>query len=209
MVIFMKKIFENKYGITLIELIITMAILAIVIQVVYSVFFVGIKSFNVSKNVGFTQQEARTAITFITNEVKSAKRVYIQNPLFFMDDGQPDSTLNYPFYALNINGDNQLVITTYKDQDDFSEKRIFSGIDSVLFETILDEGSGSIDNNSIKINVISKEGFGSNAVTKKYNAIIRFENARFTGVVKYKTDIDGNIIIPEDPITSIYYTKYE
>lgn len=71
----MKNIIKNNKGITLIELIITIAIMAIVIQTIYSIFFVGNKSFNISKNKGFAQQEARIAMDIINKELRTAKEI--------------------------------------------------------------------------------------------------------------------------------------
>lgn len=65
----------NKKGLTLIEIIITLAIFAIIIQVVYSIFFVGNKSFNVGKNTGFAQQEIRNASIALSKEIKMAKDI--------------------------------------------------------------------------------------------------------------------------------------
>lgn len=69
----MKKAKYNNKGVTLIELLIVLAIIGIVLQVLYSIFFIGNKSFNTSKNKGFAQQDSRIAYTYITNELKTAK----------------------------------------------------------------------------------------------------------------------------------------
>lgn len=65
------KILDNKRkGISLIELVLALAILSIVIQGVYSIFFVGQKSFATGKNKGFAQQGVRVANAFLSEDLK-------------------------------------------------------------------------------------------------------------------------------------------
>lgn len=66
------KIIKNGSGITLVELIIVIAIIGILTGAIGSVFFSGTKSFQVSKDKGFAQQEARLAATVITRELRTA-----------------------------------------------------------------------------------------------------------------------------------------
>ena len=73
MVIFEKK----RKGITLIELVLTVAIISVIIQVIYSIFFVGNLSFNTSKDIGFAQQGARIPIDYINKEVRNSSSVSI------------------------------------------------------------------------------------------------------------------------------------
>lgn len=68
----------NKYnnkGFTLVELLITLAIMGIVIQLIYSLFFVGNKSFNISKNKGFAQQDVRIASIFLIDELRTVEKI--------------------------------------------------------------------------------------------------------------------------------------
>ncbi len=59
---------KNRKGFSLIELVLTMALIGIVIQVIYSVFFVGLRSFATSNNIGFSQEGVRLANIFLTEE---------------------------------------------------------------------------------------------------------------------------------------------
>ena len=73
----MKKLKLNQRGITLVEVIISLAILVIILQVVYSIFFVGNKSFQTSRDMGFDQQETRNMSTHLTNQLRTAKIISI------------------------------------------------------------------------------------------------------------------------------------
>lgn len=68
---------KKRRGVSLIELVLTVALLGLVIQVVYSVFFVGSTSYSVSTNKGFSQQDVRIAADFITKELKTATEIGI------------------------------------------------------------------------------------------------------------------------------------
>lgn len=60
----------NRKGMTLIEVIVTLAIAGIVIQVLYSIFIAGNKSFEFSQKRGLTQQNVRLATDFIDSELR-------------------------------------------------------------------------------------------------------------------------------------------
>lgn len=66
------KIYRNRKGITLLEVIIAIAIAAIVFQLIYSMFFAGNKSFAVGKDRGFAQQDTRIFSIHLTNELRYA-----------------------------------------------------------------------------------------------------------------------------------------
>lgn len=69
----------NRNGITLVELVVTLAILSIIIQVAYSIFFVGNKSFATSKDIGFAQQELRNTSMALGNRIRMAKEISIND----------------------------------------------------------------------------------------------------------------------------------
>jgi len=60
----------KRKGISLIELILTIALIGIVIPVLTSIFIVGNKSYSTSKDMGFVQQDLRLATIFTNNELK-------------------------------------------------------------------------------------------------------------------------------------------
>lgn len=97
---------KNNKGVTLIELIVTMAIFAIIIQVIYSFYFVGNKSFEVSKNIGFAQQDVRLGTEILNAELRYADNIDINN-------------LTGKYYSLEIlsNGDG----TYYLEKKEYTE----------------------------------------------------------------------------------------
>lgn len=70
----MKKFF-NKKGFTLIEVILSIAIMAIVIQVGYSLFFTGNKSFEIGIDKGFAQQDARIVAEHLNRELRFSSKL--------------------------------------------------------------------------------------------------------------------------------------
>ena len=62
---------KKNRGLTLIELIITLALIGLVLQVVYSLLFTGNNSFVLNTNKGFTQQEARLLGDIINSELRN------------------------------------------------------------------------------------------------------------------------------------------
>ena len=69
----------KRKGVTLIEVVIVLAIFAMIIQVIYSVFFIGNKSYAISKDIGFEQQELRNTSIALRNRIKMAKGISISN----------------------------------------------------------------------------------------------------------------------------------
>lgn len=59
--------------------------MAIILQVVYSIYFVGNKSFTTSKDIGFAQQEIRNVSIALSKELKAAKQI---NNTSFSADSQ-------------------------------------------------------------------------------------------------------------------------
>ena len=66
---------KNNKGITLVEIIIVVAILGIIMTTVSSLFSFGIKSFKITSDKGFTQQNERLIVTKITNKLRTAKKI--------------------------------------------------------------------------------------------------------------------------------------
>lgn len=101
---------ENRKGITLIEVVLTLALIGLITQVVYSVFFVGGNSFAVSNNKGFSQQGVRNTIIFLESELKYANN-------FFTDQNVEEGITNTNFYGLQKQGD-FLVVSKYEYKED-------------------------------------------------------------------------------------------
>lgn len=143
---------KNNKGITLIELIITLAIMAIAIQIIYSLFFVGNKSFNISKNKGFAQQEARIAFDLINTELRLAKEI-------------SDNNLSGKYYSLTIE-DNKL----YRESSNASGKVLFEfkGQAKIKYE--------NITNGILYIKIIVEEGKDNNKRDYVIDSSILLEN---------------------------------
>src|SRR5690625_4857407 len=97
---------DNR-GITLLEVIIALSIMIIILQVIYSIFFIGNNSFNMTKNKGFVQNDVRMAANYITREIRNAKEIQIEN--FTSKD-----LIYYGFSLEEKNGHRTLCRTTYK-----------------------------------------------------------------------------------------------
>jgi uncharacterized repeat protein (TIGR02543 family)/prepilin-type N-terminal cleavage/methylation domain-containing protein len=97
---------KNKKGITLIEVILTLAILAIVIPVVYSVFFAGVTSYSFSTNKGFAQQDLRRTADYLTNELR------------FVTDINDEALNSGEYFSLQVNGNGDLIKTKHVLQVD-------------------------------------------------------------------------------------------
>ncbi|NLW39654.1 MAG: prepilin-type N-terminal cleavage/methylation domain-containing protein [Tissierellia bacterium] len=74
----MEKIKFNNRGMTLIELLIVLGIIGILVQLIYSIFFVGNKSFTMGRDKGFAQQDARIAAEFINKELRTANELELE-----------------------------------------------------------------------------------------------------------------------------------
>lgn len=96
---------RNK-GITLVEVIVTLAIIAIVIPLVYSVFFAGAKSYSFSTNKGFAQQDLRFTADILTKELR------------FATDVSDEGLNTREYYSLRIDDEGNLVKTKHLYQDD-------------------------------------------------------------------------------------------
>lgn len=98
---------KNRRGVTLVELVLTIALLGMAIQVIYSVFFVGSLSYSVSTNKGFSQQDIRLAATFVEKELKYSTDVgaNLSDPngyysLEIIDNGDGKGLVKY-FYSID------------------------------------------------------------------------------------------------------------
>jgi len=125
----MKKLF-NKKGMTLIEVLVTIAILAIVIQVGYSMFFSGNKSFGIGRDIGFVQQDVRNLATFLNSELRYVDKISTAITEF------TGEKFSGTYYSIKLtkedddNGDDIYSIVRLKheseDPDIFSEERIIA-----------------------------------------------------------------------------------
>lgn len=178
----MKIIGSKKNGITLIELILTLSLMAIVIQIIFSFYFVSNKSFETSKEIGFAQQDVRLVADYITNELKYARNIFTTN------------SETEPCYAIALNDDGNIVRYTYNGSEVPPEVILKAKIEGISFKNV--NIDGAIENKRlISITIRSKIlEEGGNPKFKLDEFEILLENIR-----DYTNPIDNANII--------YYTK--
>ena len=183
---------NNRKGITLIEVILAIAIMAIIGQAIYSIYYVGNKSYAINRDMGFAQQDARLILENINNEIRTAKEV-------------SNSTLTTKYYSIKIYNNN-LIKTTYDTAE--TTEILGTNIEYIHFMPIdktPEDANTDYSGNIINVKITTKEG----TVTRTYDMDIRFENGN---IIKYSTidDGEGNIIYDfTPPLDIIYYTKYD
>lgn len=96
---------KKTKGLTLIELVISLALIGLVMQVVYSLFFAGNNFFVINTNKGFTQQEVRLLGDIVNSELK-----YVTN--MTTDPDNFDDLINY--YSLEMTTDTGVPILLRK-----------------------------------------------------------------------------------------------
>jgi len=103
---------RNVKGITLIEVVLTVAILGIFIPSIYTVFFAGQNAFSTSTNKGFAQESVRLAELFLTDELK--------NTIGFISvDDFNAGIINQKIYELKYE-DGYLLLNEYEKKDETS-----------------------------------------------------------------------------------------
>lgn len=85
---------NNKKGVTLIELIIVLSILAVVITLGYSIFIFGIKNFTIQTANANNQSNVRYATSFISKEIRKADSVSISS-----NEITIDGTVTYKLHS--------------------------------------------------------------------------------------------------------------
>lgn len=101
---------KNKKGITLIEVVLTVAILGIFIPSIYTVFFAGQNAFSTSTNKGFAQESVRLAELFLTDELKNTIG-------FISKDDFNAGIINQKIYELKYE-DGYLLLNEYEKKDE-------------------------------------------------------------------------------------------
>lgn len=175
----MNRLKLNNKGMTLIELLIVLAIMGIILQVVYSVFFLGNKSFTISKNKGFSQQDARLVTEIVTKELRNAKKIDID-----------ESKFNEDYYTLEFEEENNRLIRRDKDKNKAPTVIAEGSIEEILFNY-----SEEIDG-IIKVTITTRE----KDEKYKLDFDILLEN-----IPGYDKEPIGNILNSK----IIYYIKYD
>ncbi|WMM26940.1 prepilin-type N-terminal cleavage/methylation domain-containing protein [Tissierella sp. MB52-C2] len=172
---------KNNKGLTLIELIITIAIMAIVLQMIYSILFVGNKSFNLGKNKGFIQKDARIVSELITKELRTAKEIRFN-----------EKTIKEEHFSLEANN-GSLIKKTYNDSgienEDKRQTLFTNSLRGIEFNP-----KDTNPNGIINITIEIEEETNKNSETYSINFNILLEN-----IPTYRENNIQN---------KIYYSKY-
>lgn len=186
-----------RKGLTLIEVILTIAIMTIIGQALYSIYHVGTKSFEINRDMGFTQQDARLILENLNNEMRTAKEVSTD----IIDSGNKYSSI--------VKDGNVLKKISYvmNESGDFVEdstKILGTNINMLNFKPI-DQNPEDINieyiTDMISVEIVTNE----ENVSRSYTMDIRLENGN---IIKYSTNELGEYNLPET-IDRIYYTKYD
>jgi len=188
---------RTRKGLTLIEVILTIAIMTIIGQALYSIYHVGTKSFEINRDMGFTQQDARLILENLNNEMRTAKEVSTD----IIDSGNKYSSI--------LKDGNVLKKISYvmNESGDFVEdstKILGTNINMLNFKPI-DQNPEDINieyiTDMISVEIVTNE----ENVSRSYTMDIRLENGN---IIKYSTNELGEYNLPET-IDRIYYTKYD
>ncbi len=198
---------KRRKGITLIELVLTVALVGLVTQVVYSVFFAGTASYSVSTNKGFSQQDVRLVSDFLNRELK-----YISE----FTDTQSDLANNY--YSLKIeeiDGSNRLIKSHYEyddkgNEDPADDELIVTPVNSLLGDwdsifitnIVPDPTQPSVyDETKLGVNIYkSLDSFGFGKTSGSYNLDIEVS---FLNTINNFREINVNLADGE----TLFYTK--
>ena len=117
---------DNDKGVTLIELIIVIGLLVVVLAVLYNIFMVSQKSFQIGIDKSIVQQDARVCSNKITDELKLAKTVSLTEPTgeYYRISLKPNGTTVYK----------SVIITKYSEGV-AAEQEFGSYIQSITFTT--------------------------------------------------------------------------
>lgn len=184
----MKKTYKPRKGITLIELLLTLAIVSIVVLAGYSLFFTGNISFSTSAGKGLSQQDGRIMVDYINRELKAVKNLYLRK-----EDLETSDIDN--FYSISfIEG--SLTKDKYISNSITKSIQIGSNPKNVSLELIKEEEH--IHKNKIRLHVVTEE----KSKTNNYEIDIYFENGDVLVLPDNHDDIPS-------PIQDIYYTRYD
>lgn len=125
--------YSEDTGITLIELLVTLAVLGFIISAIYTFYLSGLKSWNRSVDHMEFQQSARIALNKIINELRYATEVEIRSNnnemIYFRANYKGKST----FFRFRLSG-GQLLFEQRKDDDThYSYNVIALGITGLTF----------------------------------------------------------------------------
>ncbi len=197
--------FKNRKGITLIELLLVMALVAIVIPAIYLLYNFSDTSYRLSTNKGFSQQDVRVIGNFVESEIK-----YITNLALNEDLLNNEYQDYYSLRVENVNGKNFLVRTFHEyivgsDESDpnpyvtSDTKRVSGNWDKIKISY-----SNVVDVADL-INVFIVQTEGSGASEAKYElplSIDMINNPKIEHDIETDLMINGNILYYQKAINT-------
>lgn len=185
---------DFKKGITLIEVVLTVALIGIVIPVVFSVFSIGTTSYNYSTNRGFSQQSVRAISDLLTKELRYISR---------LTDDFETATGYVKFNSLSVDNTGsipRLIRTTY-EYNDVTEtvEEVDEDILEGDWKSIRIENPGA---NMINVIVTQSEGSGAGEATFVLPLTIELGN-----IGSIETGIDVDLLNIDGTTEKIYYKK--
>ncbi|MEG6522549.1 PilW family protein [Desulfotomaculum sp. 1211_IL3151] len=147
---------DNKKGVTIIELMITLAMILIVIGLSYLFYFYVVRSFEISSTQSAVQENVRLAKNLIDKEIRRASYIKIEEPPddvnkynhhIMTADGKIKKDTNYLLGNLSEGVEMGLLFT--KTSDSFIEVTVTGSIDGDYEYSITSEVlalGGNIDN---------------------------------------------------------------
>lgn len=144
----------KRKGLTIIELILTIALIAIGLQLIFTIFYTGNKSFDLSRNKGFAQQDFRLTAINLDNELKTARDLKIESDIFV---GK--------FYSLSIDEDGNLIRTTYEDEAVQGKSILANSVSELIFRHLEGDVEGILT-------VLIQAEIGGELVQDEYKIIL-------------------------------------
>ncbi|GAB6182087.1 hypothetical protein JCM14036_34060 [Desulfotomaculum defluvii] len=116
------KYLHEKIGLTLVEIMITLALLGIVLAVGYSFYFVGKNSFDQGESQSNIQRDIRSAAAKITKEIRNADQI----------SNSPNTFSGQKYYSIRLEG-NQIIIDMVNSNGFITRQSITSPVINTLF----------------------------------------------------------------------------
>lgn len=170
----------NRRGLTLVELLLTLGLAAMVIQVLFSIFFVSDTSYSISTNKGFAQQEVRFIGDFISTELK-----------YVSDISKDETSFSENYYSLSIKENDRVKFLIKTTENEVIYKKELTGNWEAL--TLANN-----ENGNIKAVMEKEEGIGNRKTDYNLELDISTINEK---------DLNKNIVIDLLEGETLYY-KY-
>ncbi|MCR3955096.1 MAG: hypothetical protein NUK57_02300 [Gudongella sp.] len=186
---------NQRKGISLIELVLTIALVGIFTQVIYSVFFIGNASHKYSTNLGFAQQDTRYISDFLTKELR-----YVTN----MTDNIEMAKGETNFYSLEVEkiDDVARIKRTYYEYAEGTEDTY----DPIDVETIDGKWSSikikNISVDLVDIEISQSEGNGNSEAN--YNLPLNIDLGNSAALL---TNVDLDLMADDGSPNILYYQK--